>query len=242
MTHVAPQRALSHWGMPRADERLIRGYAALKAETGARMRRAGWKLAANDPATQRRLNLAGPVVGALWDVRVGDAELNLAHRQLPGVEAELALVLGADVTANDDPNALRAAIKAIAIAAELIDLDQRFDDLETLVGRNFLHAAYVMAEPAAFDPGALNAALVKVEKNGVLEWQMPLAFILGDPAEILRCAAANLAMFGARLRASDIVSSGVITPLPVWVAPGDRVAIDAGGLGALTLFFPEILQ
>jgi 2-keto-4-pentenoate hydratase len=199
-------------------------------------------MAANDPATQRRLNLAGPVVGALWEAQVGDAELDLARRQLPGVEAELALVIGKDVTANDDSNTLRAAIKAVAIAAELIDLDQRFDDLEKLVGRNFLHAAYVMAQPRAFDPGALSSALVKVEKNGVLEWQMPLAFILGDPADIVRCAAANLAMLGARLRAGDVLSSGVITPLPVWVQPGDRVTIDAGGLGALTLVFPEIAQ
>lgn len=236
---MTQQRALSQWGLPRSDERLGRGYAALKEEIATRTGRAGWKMAANDSATQRRLGLAGPVVGALWDVRAGDAKMKLAGRHLPGVEAELALTIGKDVAAGDDTQTLLSAIERVAIAAELIDLDQRFDDLEKLVGRNFLHADYAMATPVAFDTAALSSLLVKVEKNGVLQWQMPAAFILGDPAEIVRCAAANLALFGQRLSAGDVLSSGIITPLPVWVRTGDRVCIDAGGLGALTLEFPE---
>ena len=49
--------------------------------------------------------------------------------------------------------------------------------------------------------------------------------------------AAGLARRGDRLAAGQRILSGVLTPMPIWVQPGDQVALSAGDLGTLELTF-----
>jgi 2-keto-4-pentenoate hydratase len=225
MLHQDPlrttQRGLSHWGAPDGgDPRIVAGFAQLRQLIcDADAVQTGWKIAANDPATQQRLGLAGPVAGPLW----------------------IALVLSRAISPDEEASAIAAAIESVATAAELIDLDQRFDDVSLLIGRNFLHRRHFIATPdERCSADALASAFFKVSLNGELVWQVPTGLILGDPVDIVRCAAMNVALMGKVLRPGDTILSGVVTPLPVWVRNGDCVLVDGGGLGAVEIGFGAI--
>jgi 2-keto-4-pentenoate hydratase len=247
MLHQDPlrttQRGLSHWGAPDGgDPRIVAGFAQLRQLIcDADAVQTGWKIAANDPATQQRLGLAGPVAGPLWiPGRSGD-HVDVSSMRLPSVEAEIALVLSRAVSPDEEASAIAAAIESVATAAELIDLDQRFDDVSLLIGRNFLHRRHFIATPdERCSADALASAFFKVSLNGELVWQVPTGLILGDPVDIVRCAAMNVALMGKVLRPGDTILSGVVTPLPVWVRNGDCVLVDGGGLGAVEIGFGAI--
>lgn len=235
---MALQRGLSNWGeLDVSDPRLIAGLGALKAGMRALgSARTGWKIGANDPATQRRLGLGGPVLGPLAAPADASRGVSLARTHLPGVEPEVAITLARDVSHDMQTTEITGCIGAVTTAAELIDLDQRFDDLALLIGRNFLHRSYFTAGTHAA-PETLTDAALTAELNGELIWQAPVAFILGDPADLLRCAARNAELLGEKLRRGDVVLSGVVTPLPLWVRPGDTVRLDGGAIGSIELHF-----
>lgn len=237
------QRGISHWGKPdRTDQRLIAGYARLSRAMGDREAQGGiqtgWKVGANDPATQRRLGLAAPVVGPLWEAVRNGTTIDLFGMQLPGVEAELAIELARPISPDTDMSTALASVRSLATAVEVIALDQRFDDLESLVGGNFLHRGYAVAEEHNnCEPTALSSLLFKVNLNGSLVWEMPAGLILGRLGELLLCAAANVSMLGRELKAGMTILSGVVTPFPVWVKDGDRVHISGGAAGEIELRF-----
>jgi 2-keto-4-pentenoate hydratase len=233
-------RGLSNWGAANtSDPRLVVGYKVLRRTVDALgARRAGWKIGANDPATQRRLGLNGPVIGPLGAPSDAATPIDLSNARLPGIEAEIAILIVQDVLPDADAAETGPCIAAVATAAELIDLDQRFDDLELLVGRNFLHRRYYVAvTEAPVAPDALADAILTASLNQSVVWQIPVALVLGDPCEIVVCAARNAALLGERVRAGDVLLSGVVAPLPIWVEPADAVRLDGGVLGALDLRF-----
>jgi 2-keto-4-pentenoate hydratase len=236
---MTPQRGLSNWGAASPDDsRLRAGYGALRVAIEALgPARRGWKVGANDPATQRRLGLTGPVIGPLGAAADAAAAIDVSKAHLPGIEAEIAFELSRDVFPDMTSAEIADSVRAVATAAELIDLDQRFDDLALLVGRNFMHRAYFVAAPPCASIAALANAMLSATLNEETIWQVPVGFILGDPLEAVRCVASNTARLGERLRAGDIILSGVVTPLPIWVRGGDVVRLDAGPLGALELRF-----
>ena len=66
-----------------------------------------------------------------------------------------------------------------------------------------------------------------------------MTLLVPDLREAVAFVAAGLSRRGERLRAGQRILSGVLTPLPVWVQPGDTVVLSAGALGAITLTFIE---
>ena len=57
------------------------------------------------------------------------------------------------------------------------------------------------------------------------------ANVLGDPRAALTWLANELRVFGAGLRAGDLVTTGTCIP-PVPLAPGDSFRVDFGALGS----------
>jgi 2-keto-4-pentenoate hydratase len=58
--------------------------------------------------------------------------------------------------------------------------------------------------------------------------------LTGDPVDVVRRTAELLEACGERLRAGDVVITGSIVP-PLPVSPGQRVEVDLGPLGALSV-------
>lgn len=242
-----PGRSVSNWQLPDAsDGRLQAGYrrqrSALEALLAKGDRVVGFKVGANDPASQRRLGLSGPIYGFLTHGSVIDANrpIVLGGAVLAGVEAELAMTIEAPVAAQATIEDIGQAIGGMRLAAELIDVDRRYDDLEGVLAGNVFHRSVAFADPtrAVSAAEAMQTALL-AECNGKTAWNIPIGFVLGDPREAVRFIARALAVHGQALRRGDVVISGLLLPLPIWVKPGDCVRLAAGALGEMSLNFKE---
>jgi len=81
----------------------------------------GWKIGFNDLADQKRMRLASPIVGFLTSKSVlesdGIYKASKAARLM--LEAELAILLGQDVSAGADKLQVAAAIEGFAPAIEI---------------------------------------------------------------------------------------------------------------------------
>ena len=200
----------------------------------------GVKIGANDPASQRRLRLASPIAGYLTDatlVPVGQP-IPIGDAVLAGVEPEFALTLSAAVPHTAQLEEVALAIGNVGLAAEIIDVNQRYDDLSELLAGNIFHRAVLLpTAPAVFSEQDVGSSWMTAHRNGDRVWSLPIGFVLGDPREAVLFAARAAWLHGDELRPGETVMSGLLTPLPIWVKPGDRVTLDAGALGRLELNF-----
>ena len=219
------------------DARVTRGMSAQleawRARLAAGAARVGWKIGINEPRMQKHLGLTRPVVGhlTLATVLVPGAAHSLAGGTMVGAEPEVAIHLAADVPPAATRAQAAAAITGLGPAIELIDVNGPFDDLARILAGNVFHRAVLFG---ATRPGATLAGVgATVQRNGETVATAP-ADTVGDPAETVRLVADELGACGERLLAGDWILSGSITA-PVWVAAGDRIAVDLGALGELTL-------
>jgi 2-keto-4-pentenoate hydratase len=238
-------RAQSHWGAPDYDDpRLADGYFLQRRDRTARLQAGvkliGAKVGVNDPASQQRLRLSGPLIGYLTDASIidGEGSISIGAYTLAGVEPELAIWLRHDVGPGADVESVRAAIEHIGLCAEIIDVSGRYDDVAALIGGNIMHRGVVFsAGHIPFSENSMNSSWLEARLNGAPVWQLPLGFILGDPRDALRFVADALARQDGELLSGHVIMTGLLTPIPIWVKAGDRVQLDAGPFGSLDLNF-----
>jgi 2-keto-4-pentenoate hydratase len=238
-------RAQSHWGVPDHDDpSLADGYFLQRMDRTARLQAGanliGAKVGVNDPASQQRLQLSGPLIGFLTDASVIDGErpIPIGDFTLAGVEPELAIWLRHDIGPGADIESVGAAIEHIGLCAEIIDASGRYDDVAALIGGNIMHRGVVFsAGQIPFSENSMNSSWLEARHNGVPVWQLPLGFVLGDPRDALRFVIGALAQQGGELLSGQVIMTGLLTPIPIWVKAGDRVQLDAGSFGSLDLNF-----
>lgn len=196
----------------------------------------GRKVGLTAKAVQAQLGVDQPDFGALFaDMEIADGgTLDPARVLQPKAEAEVAIVLAADL---DDPDATLAdvvAATAHAVAAiEIVDsriADWKITFADT-VADNGSSAFFVLGRDrrplAGLDLYTCGMAL---EVNGVLASLGAGAACLGHPLEAAAWLARTLAAEGDPLRAGDVVLTGALGPM-VALTPGDRVLARIGGLG-----------
>lgn len=215
--------------------------ASRRAQVSRGARPTGWKVGWNEPTTQARLGIDTCAFGYLTDATEvpGDAPVDLSGCRLTGIEPELGILIDADVAAGSSATAMADAISAVCAAVEIIDINARFDDLAAVLAGNIWHHSYQLGPPVTLR-GDTNPADVPVEvtRNGQFAMIPVNAMdVLGDLTQLVRFVADSLGVLGETLRAGDLILSGVLTPLPVWVKPGDRALITMGRLGQLPLDF-----
>jgi 2-keto-4-pentenoate hydratase len=214
---------------------------ALHRRVGAGDALLGWKVGLNAPPVQAALGLDGVVVGFL--TTAGELEDGAAHSLAdasnPGVEPELAVRFGADVSADAEPEEILAAVDALAPALELVDLDTPLDDLHAILAGNVFHRGVLVGE---FDTTRAGAALdgleVAVRRNGEEAGAVPVAKAYADLDRTVGFVVRRLRLMGEALRAGEFVIAGSLTPI-VPVAAGDEVEADFGELGTLELRFTD---
>lgn len=240
-------RSLSNWQLPdQSDLRLESGYrrqrSALDQRLAQRERLIGYKVGVNDPASQKRLGITGPIHGYLTSASLIDATkpVRLGGTVVPGVEVELAMTIDSRIDPRWTIDDIGRAIGSIRLAAELIDIDDRYDDLEGVLAGNAFHRALALGETTcAFASAEVMQTSLHASRNDRQLWNIPIGFVLGDPREAARFIGRSLAARGQELLQGDIVISGLLLPLPIWVKPGDRVHVAAGMLGDMTMQFVE---
>jgi len=206
----------------------------------------GWKIAATSEAGQRHINVDGPLAGRLLSgrqVREG-AEISIRNQVMNVAEAEFAFRLGRDLPARSHPYAVKEVMDAVESLHPSIEVpDSRYRD-PAIVGAPQLIAdtacaSWFMIGPPA-PPGWRDRDLVEhrvvASRNGGHAGEGGGMNVLGDPRLALTWIANELGTFAGGLRAGDVVMTGTCLS-PVTVAPGDRVRMNFGVLGAIEASF-----
>jgi 2-keto-4-pentenoate hydratase len=205
-------------------------------------RRVGWKVGLTSAATRAEVGIDEPVSGYVLASTVwpeADA-VPLGRFIAPGVEAELALVLGRDVagprvTATDVLRATEGAIAAVEI------VDSRFGmwtcGIVDAVADNAFAAGVVFAG-AMVDVNGVDLRLegVVVEHNGRRAATAAGAAVLGHPVNAVVWLVNHLAALGFGLKAGDVVLTGSLTHI-LRPQSGDTVHAAFTRVGALTVRF-----
>lgn len=205
-------------------------------------RMTGRKIGLTSRAVQQQLGVDQPDYGVLFaDMAIDDgAEISLGRLLQPKVEAEIAFVLGddlshADATAADVMRAIDFAVVAIEIVDSRI-ADWRISFLDT-VADNGSSALYVLGSRPTrlsdFDP--TGCAMV-LKRGGVEVSTGSGRACLGSPISAATWLARTMAVAGRPLRAGDTILSGALGPM-VPVAPGDEFEAQVSGLGSVSVSF-----
>lgn len=200
---------------------------------------AGWKIAANDPGMRARWKLPHCLVGHVerTAVRQGNSTYQLSNFSCAAVEPELCISIERDLLGEESEFDVLSALGSVRLAAELIDINGRVDDVAAVIGGNIFHRGLALSrycvDHQLFDP----ATMLIASRNNRPVWRLPAMALLPAFATIAQFVAKALRASGERLRAGQFILSGVLTPLPIWVQPGDQVDISLGEENRLRLGF-----
>lgn len=202
----------------------------------------GRKIGLTSPAVQRQLGVEQPDFGTLFaDMAVPEAGEVAAGRLLqPKVEAEVALVLGADLpyeicTVADVLRATEFALPAL----EIVDSRVAGWDISIVdtVADNASSGLYVLGgTPVPLTRLDLRALTMTMTRAGRTVSEGTGADCLGSPLNAAAWLASALATMGDPLRAGDVVLTGALGPM-VAAAPGDEFEARMPGLGSVRVGF-----
>jgi 2-keto-4-pentenoate hydratase len=194
----------------------------------------GRKIGLTAKAVQAQLGVDQPDYGALFaDMAVPNGgRLDPARVLQPKAEAEIALVLKADLYGADvTPETVRAATSHAVAAIEIVDsriADWKITFADT-VADNGSSGFYVLGDDQRpLDGLDLFTCGMATEVNGAIVSVGAGAACLGHPLN----AAAWLART-VPLRAGDVVLTGALGPM-VALSRGDKVTAHIGGLGSVS--------
>ncbi|MGO9818487.1 MAG: 2-keto-4-pentenoate hydratase [Acidocella sp.] len=231
-----------------ADGDLDAAYAVQALNTqralDAGRRLVGRKIGLTSLAVQKQLGVDQPDYGMLFaDMARGDAEeVALSDVLQPKVEAEIAFVLGRDLTepqltAADLFRAVEYAVPAVEIVGSRVaNWDIRITDT---IADNASSGLYVLgSRPVTlkdFDPRLCGMVM---EKAGEPVSVGAGAACLGSPLNAALWLAKVMANLGRPLLAGDTILSGALGPM-VGVQPGDVFDVRIEGLGAVRAAFAK---
>jgi 2-keto-4-pentenoate hydratase len=214
--------------------------ATLRLAGGATV--VGRKIGLTSRAVQAQLGVDQPDFGVLFDDMAyadGD-ELPFGRLLQPRAEAEIAFVLGADLTRGPlDVEQVRDAVDHAVAALEIVDSrvagwDITFADT---VADNASSGLYVLGTQkrtlAEVEPAAVE---MRMSVDGEVVSTGTGTACLGDPLAALAWLATTAREFGEPLRAGQLVLSGALGPMHP-VHPGARVTAEITGLGTVSATF-----
>ncbi|MCX5372516.1 2-keto-4-pentenoate hydratase [Streptomyces sp. NBC_00103] len=230
--------------LPEQDVHAAYAVQRLHVERGlaAGRRLVGRKIGLTSPAVQRQLGVDQPDFGALFaDMAVPEGQPIAPGRLMqPKVEAEVALVLGADVPHADPTVAdlLRATDFALP-ALEIVDsrvADWDITIVDTVADNASCGLFVLGSTPVPLDRVALRAVTMTLTKNGETVSEGTGADCLGSPLTAALWLASTLADLGDPLKAGDIVLTGALGPMAV-ATEGDEFTAHIEGLGTVSAAF-----
>ncbi len=202
----------------------------------------GRKIGLTSAAVQKQLGVDQPDYGVLFDdMRVPNGgAIDPAALIQPRCEAEIALILGADLPDPETtPEQAAAATRRAFAAIEIVDsriADWKISFADT-VADNGSSALFVLADEGKpiddIDPVGCEMVL---EANGQIVSTGTGAACLGNPLRAAAWLASTLARRGHPLKAGDIVLTGALGPMHT-LSPGETIAATISGLGRCSFTF-----
>jgi 2-keto-4-pentenoate hydratase len=209
---------------------------AARIESGARV--IGKKVGLTSKAVQLQLGVDQPDFGVLFDDMEfldGDA-VPMARLIQPKAEAEIAFVVGRDLTAARPSYSEFLASLAYALPAiEIVDsaiADWKLTLVDT-VADNASCGLYVLgSQPVAIGDFSLGEIGLQMDVNGHTVSVGSGAACLGHPLRAAYWLARVMGQRGEGLRAGEVILSGALGPMAV-VKSGDQVQARIGALGSV---------
>jgi 2-keto-4-pentenoate hydratase len=196
----------------------------LRERTAAGERRAGWKVALNDPRVQRALGIAAPVIGYLTSATVvpDGARHSLAGATRAAIEPEVAVHVGDGAT-----------VAGLGPALEVIDVNMPFEELGAIMEGNVFHRAAVLG-PAVAGATSLSGLTARMTRDGGEETTIDVAEAGLDPAGVIGLVRGYLEAVGEELRAGEVIIAGsLVTAAPL--GGDERLVLEIDGLGSVAL-------
>jgi len=204
---------------------------------------AGYKVALTSRAMQEFVGVDEPLAGAVFDhvVHASPAAVRLNDHRHLGVEFEVAVRMGADLTADAGPHTRESvadAVGACHASFELVeDRNADYSSLNVfdLVAENAWNAAVVLADAVTeWRSVDLVDGATRLTLNGEPAGEGRTGDALGHPLEAVAFLANNLNSRGQSLRAGQFVMTGssIVTKFP---SAGDELVFTIDGLGEVSL-------
>jgi 2-keto-4-pentenoate hydratase len=196
----------------------------------------GRKAGLTAKAVQHQLGVDQPDFGVLFDdMRVADGgTLDASCGLQPKAEAEIAFVLGKDLSSPNTTSEMAAdAVATVHAAIEIVDsriADWKITFADT-VADNGSSAYFVLSkEGLPLDGLDLEGATMEMKINGEVRSNGVGSAPLGNPLNAAAWLACTLAQRGEPLKAGDILLAGALGPM-VAINPGDHVHAVVTGIG-----------
>ncbi|WP_166171616.1 fumarylacetoacetate hydrolase family protein [Acinetobacter sp. SA01] len=204
----------------------------------------GRKIGLTSIAVQKQLGVDSPDFGMLFaDMAYGDAEAIPVGKLIqPKVEAEIALVLKADLTQAkhtyaDIISATDYALAAIEVVDSRIE-NWKISLLDT-VADNASSAAYVLSsKPVQLEQVDLVNCTMQMTRAGEVVSQGTGKACLGNPLNAAVWLADEMMRRGRPLRKGDLVLTGALGPMVV-ANPGDEFQVAIEGFGTVNAVFAQ---
>ena len=228
------------------DPRITLGMAAQLAQRRARIAAGetplGWKVGFGAPTAMKALGITAPLIGFLMHSAKldNDATVSLADWVKPATEAEIAVYMAHDLTAQADRSVIQAAISGIGPAIELADVTFAPDDVEKILAGNIYQRHVILGSCDTTRAGAkLDGIRARVVRNGreIGDTIDPQA-ATGEIISIVGLVATTLATYGETLRAGEVIITGSITP-PLFVTAAESLPFELHPVGELSVRFTQ---
>jgi len=193
-----------------------------RVRDGARV--VGRKIGLTSPAVQQQLGVDTPDFGVLLDdMDMTGRDVPVGRLMQPKAEAELAFVLGEDLS-----------VASTHVALEIVDSRIAGWDITyaDTVADNASSGLFVLGDPVDVEP---RLAEMTLRLNGEVVSTGTGEACLGDPLNALRWLAETADAYGDPLRPGQVVLSGALGPM-VAVAAGDVAETTISGV-TLTVRF-----
>ncbi|MDR6385247.1 2-keto-4-pentenoate hydratase [Paraburkholderia caribensis] len=207
----------------------------------------GCKVGLTSLAVQKQLGVEQPDFGMLFDhMGYGDGEaIPTSILTQPKIEAEIAFVIGRDITESNPSHvevlgAIEYALPALEIVGSRIaDWNIRIADT---IADNASSCAYVIGtSPRKLSSIDLRLCGMAMERCGELVSVGAGAACLGNPVNAVVWIARTMNALGTPLKAGDLVLSGALGPMAA-VSPGDVFEARINGLGSVRAVFDHDLS
>jgi 2-keto-4-pentenoate hydratase len=230
-------------GIERGD--LRSGYRVLQAANALLVPEmgpvVGYKIGATTAHMREYLGVAEPVFGEIFarTVQFLNGQVPLARYRRLGIETEIAVVLGSDLTDSGVPHdrvSVASAIETVHAAVELVE--DRYDDFRTigaatLSADNFFGAGLALGRSRRLNAiEAIDKLSARTILDGVEVACGTSEALMGHPLDALAWFANRRAELGLSVPAGTTVTLGSITPV-FWIERPMTARIEIEALGAV---------
>ncbi|MDP9994580.1 2-keto-4-pentenoate hydratase [Variovorax boronicumulans] len=227
------------YGIASADAAYAIAELNVQAAVASGLRIVGKKVGLTSKAVQTQLGVDQPDFGVLFDNMEYLDGQDIPTSQLiqPKIEAEVAFVMGADLTGKRPTWAEFLRCVAYALPAlEIVDsaiADWKISFVDT-VADNASSSLYVLGDqPVSLGALSLGELGMLMTRNGATASVGVGAACLGHPLRAAYWLAQTMGELQQPLRAGEVILSGALGPM-VPVTAGDTIRANIGALGSVS--------